>query len=55
MPGFTYQYARYTDWIGQYVLSLAKLDNDDPKALTKDQKADLKELMSSVAIYASFL
>lgn len=55
LPGFTYQYARYTDWIGQYILSLSKVDQVDSKALTKDQKQDLKSLQTNYACYESYL
>ena len=33
LPGFTYQYARYTDWICQYVHTISEIDRNDSKAL----------------------
>ena len=36
IPGFTYQYARYTDWIGQYLYTITDIDKKDNKALSRD-------------------
>jgi len=36
VPGVTYQYCRYTDWIGQYLDSLASEERKSPTALSKD-------------------
>ena len=36
IPGFTYQYARYTDWIGQYLYTITEIDKKDSKALNRD-------------------
>ena len=46
MPGYTYQYARYSDWITQFIRALSKRDEVDPKAMNRDQKAALKGLKS---------
>ena len=55
IPGFTYQYARYTDWIGQYLHTITEIDKNDSKALTKNQKSGLKVLNILYARYEDFL
>ena len=55
IPGFTYQYARYTDWIGQFLDAISEIDNKDAKALTKDQKSAFKALRNMYSRYEDFL
>lgn len=55
LPGFTYQYARYTDWIGQYLHTLTEIDANDSKKMSKNQKAGLKALNKMYARYEKFL
>lgn len=46
MPGFTYQYARYTDWIGHFLSLIVEQDLKDPRALLPSQKTGLKVVQS---------
>ena len=55
LPGFTYQYARYTDWIDQFLTELTKIDEKSSKALTKDQALALKDIKSTYSRYETFL
>lgn len=55
LPGFTYQYVRYTDWIGQFLHTLTDIDAKDSKKMTKNQKSGLKALNSLYSRYESFL
>ena len=55
LPGFTYQYARYTDWICQYIHTISEIDKNDSKALQSDQKKILKVLNVLIERYEGFL
>ena len=55
LPGFTYQYSRYTDWIGQYIHAITVIDDKDSKALDKSQKFVLKALKGLYARFEEFL
>ena len=55
IPGFTYQYARYTDWIGQYLEAITEIDKNNDKAMTKSQKQDLKTINILYARYENFI
>ena len=47
IPGFTYQYARYTDWIDQFLNELTLIEEKNSKALTKDQGSALKSIKNT--------
>ena len=52
LPGFSYQFARYTDWIGAFIHDIAEQDAKDSKKLTRDQKSNLKDIQ---VLYSRFL
>ena len=47
LPGFSYLYARYTDWIGMYLNAMEKQST----AIIKDQKSSLVALQSMWSEY----
>ena len=45
LPGFTYQFPRYTDWITIFLNQVEEQSKKDSSALSKDQKTDLQGLI----------